>query len=139
MTRYALKNKDKQAQLDALSDVNKFSERLQISYEKQKDSNDGYVRVCFGRTLKIYTTIVDEFIVIIPKSEIEVIKDLKPYIWHMRDEWDGNPNGYPLVEHCEDEDIVEFFDLTSDDIAKTYLDAKTTHFMYIERPEVSNG
>ncbi len=68
----------------------------------------------------------------------KIIDDLNHYVWYEREKFDGNPNGYLLVERCEDEDGLDYFDLSEDGRAKTYLRLETTHFMYIEWPEVSN-
>lgn len=49
MTRYQLKDKKRQAQLDALCDENKFSERLDASSEAQFHDAKDYVYVEFGK------------------------------------------------------------------------------------------
>lgn len=142
MTRYALKDKERQAKLDALSDVNKFSEQLQKACNAQMGDRYYNVIVCFGDLYEPRDRIYGESHglqnrLVILKNDIEVIEDLKPYVWYPREKFDGNPNRYVLVERSDDED-EEFYDISNEDPSK-YLRAYSTHFMYIERPEVSNG
>lgn len=135
MTRYKLKDKVLQEKLDALSDENKFSERLQVICEKEILDGFDYINVCFG----ILSTGITKLSIHILKSEIEVIEDLKPNIWYTSQKFDGNPNRYVIVERIkyEDEDD-EFYGISEDDYGITHLGLSTTHFMYIERPEKSN-
>lgn len=147
MTIYGLKDKDRQAKLDALSDVNKFSERLSEDCEKAHIKGLDHVCVYFGKRVTIRNGIEGtqhrrfSMMVTIPMSEIEIAgpaEILKLNVWYPRDKFDGNPNKHLLVEHCVDEDGLSFFDLTEDGYAKTYLRSETTHFMYIEGLEVND-
>lgn len=135
MTRYALKDKVLQEKLDALSDENKFSERLQVICEKEILDDFDYIIVCFG----ILSIGITKLSIRILKSEIEVIEDLKPYVWYPSQKFDENPNRYVLVERTEDEDEDdELYDISEDDFGITHLGVGTTHFMYIQRPDKSN-
>lgn len=141
--RFALKDKARQAQLDALSDVNKFSEQFQIACKAQMSDRYYNVIVCFGDLQEPADRIYGESHglqnrLVILKEEIEVIEDLKPNIWHLREKFDGNPNRYVLVERIEYEDGDSFYRISKDDFGITHLGVGTTHFMYIERPEKSN-
>lgn len=135
MTRYALKDKVLQEKLDALSDEKKFSELLQATCEKEILDDFDYINVCFG----ILSNVITKLSIRILKSEIEVIEDLKPYVWYPSQKFDENPNRYVLVERIEDEDEdSSFYILSGDDYGITHLGFTTTHFMYIERLEKSN-
>lgn len=135
--KYALKDKERQAKLDALSDVNKFSERLQEACKNQMSNSYNTVTVCFGDLLVLDDRIYCESHVfqnrlVILKNDIEVIEDLKPYVWHSREKWDGNPNNYSVIEFDNDEPDL-FIGIRTNRLVNN-----TTHFMYIEQPEVSN-
>lgn len=133
MTKYKLKDKVLQEKLDALSDENKFSEQLQVTCEKEILDDFDFINVCFG----ILSNGITKGNIRIMKSEIEVIEDLKPYVWYPRQKFDSNPNRYVLVERIKDE-YDEFYDISADDYGITHLGFKVTHFMYIERLEKSN-
>lgn len=135
MTRYALKDKERQAKLDALSDVNKFSEQLQKACNAQMGDRYYNVIVCFGDLYEPRDRIYGESHglqnrLVILKNDIEVIEDLKPYVWHSREKWDGNPNNYSVIEFDNDEPDL-FIGIRTNRLVNN-----TTHFMYIERPEV---
>lgn len=139
MTRYALKDKARQERLDALCKVEKFSEQLQDACREHLGNNANFVNVHFGKIAlenveggKYYFS---EFNVRILKSDIEVIEDLKPYVWYPCEKFDGNPNGYVLVERIVNYDTVAFTICSK--MINSLMDV-STHFMYIERPEVSN-
>ena len=59
--------------------------------------------------------------------------ELKPYVWHPREKFDGNPKGYGVLEAGRDGELcgatVKPFNSLFD---------YTTHFMYIEPLEVEN-
>lgn len=137
MTRYALKDKARQERLDALCKVEKFSEQLQDACREHLGNNANFVNVHFGKIAlenaeggKYHFS---EFNVRILKSDIEVIEDLKPYVWHSREKWDGNPNNYSVIQFYNDEPDL-FIGIPTKSLGNS-----STHFMYIERPEVSNG
>lgn len=138
MTKYQLKDKARQAQLDVLSDVNKFSDRLQVACKREMRDDGDHIFVEFGKDRSWFLhknkVITDyEFSFRILKSEIEVIEDLKPYVWHSREKWDGNPNNYSVIQFHNDEPDL-FIGIPTKSLGNS-----STHFMYIERPEVSNG
>lgn len=137
MTRYALKDKARQERLDALCKVEKFSEQLQNACREHLGNNANFVNVHFG---KIALENVEggkyhfsEFNVRILKSDIEVIEDLKPFVWYPREKFDGNPNNYSVIQFDNDEPDL-FIGIPTKSLGNS-----STHFMYIERPEVSNG
>lgn len=137
--RFALKDKDRQAKLDSLCDENKFSEELQETCREKLGNNANFVCVHFGKialeNVEGGKNHFSEFYVRILKSDIEVIEDLKPYVWYPCEKFDGNPNGYVLVERIVNYDTVAFTICSK--MINSLMDV-STHFMYIERPEVSN-
>lgn len=136
--KYELEDKERQAKLDALSDVNKFSEQLQKACNAQMGDRYYTVTVCFGDLLVPDDRIYGESHgfqnrLVILKSDIEVLEDLKPYVWHSREKWDGNPNNYSVIQFHNDEPDL-FIGIPTKSLGNS-----STHFMYIERPKVSNG
>lgn len=131
MTRYKLKDKKRQTQLDALSDERKFSDQLQIECADKLSNASTLIAVPFGAVINGWA----EFVVRILKSEIEIVEDLKPGVWYPKWMFDGNPNGYLLIETYINSD---FYASHKEEHIHSLID-DTSHFMYIERPEVSNG
>ena len=68
----------------------------------------------------------------ISASDFEQIEELKPYKWHPAESWDGNPNGYWILNFFTDWSL----ELYTENIDK--LCDLTTHFMYIEPLEVED-
>ena len=70
----------------------------------------------------------------LPKDCFEEIEELKPYKWHERELFDGNPKGYWVLERTVD------LDSPLNDMPKRipYIRSKTTHFMYIEPLKVDD-
>lgn len=61
--------------------------------------------------------------------DFDIVENPKPYIWHKREDFDGNPKKYWIIERCED----SFFlidDKNPEDL--TCLMDTTTHFMFVE-------
>lgn len=138
MTRYVHKDKTRQEKLDALCEVEKFSEKLQEACKDQFSDDFNFVDVFFGSVatedgdgLKTDTF---EYSVRLLKDDIEVIEDLKPGVWYPREMFDGNPNGYLLIETYINSD---FYASHKEELIHSLID-DTTHFMYLERLEVSN-
>lgn len=71
------------------------------------------------------------------KAEAEVSNELEPYVWHKREVFDGNPNKYYLVEYDEAVNETLLSEEKEIDVG-TYLRKRTSHFMYLERPEMCN-
>lgn len=69
------------------------------------------------------------FVFSIPKDEFEEKKPLKPYVWYPVEEFDGNPNGYGLIEEDGDGDFTIWVDKEDTKSLMLY----TKRFMYIER------
>lgn len=128
MTKYIHKNKEF---FNALCNIfPSFSKRFQEACNIQIDNELNYVIIGRERVSK------DNFYwaVDIPKSDIEVKKDLKPYVWYDRSEFDENPNNYALVEKViDDYDYLLYTTINKINIHS--LCPATTKFMYIERPK----
>lgn len=126
-SKLELKDKELQAKLDDLSDQNKFSEELQRAV-----FNPGcdYIEVEFGEWRGPFMYFTSH----IPNSELEIIEeeiegDLKPYVWHKCDKWNGNPNNYAVI-------VRPTYDyLSQDKFRSSNLDEIVTHFMYVELKE----
>lgn len=79
-----------------------------------------------------YPSSISEFDALIQKSDIEVLEDLKPYVWYPREKFDGNPNNYSVIQFHNDEPDL-FIGIPTKSLGNS-----STHFMYIERPKVRN-
>lgn len=73
------------------------------------------------------------FNIIVHQHEIE--EEVEPYVWYEREKFDGNPNNYLLVERKTDigmdHNWCDIHNHTFHDLC-----SHTTHFMYIEKPEI---
>lgn len=65
-------------------------------------------------------------------EEAQESEELEPYKWHPAESWDGNPNGYWILNFFTDWSL----ELYTENIDK--LCDLTTHFMYIEPLELKN-
>lgn len=66
-------------------------------------------------------------------EDFEKVEVLKPNVWYERKEWDRNPKKYLVVERFHGGDEYE---VSYAETAKKFLLATTTHFMYLEEPQV---
>lgn len=130
--RFALKDKDRQAKLDSLCDENKFSEELQETCREKLGNNANFVCVHFGKIAlknaeggKYHFS---EFNVRILKSDIEVIENLKPNIWHPREKFDGNPEGLWMIQ-VDNKEPNAYLNWGCHRLAEC-----ATHFMYVVYP-----
>lgn len=121
--------KDKQFFDEACKLFPSFSKRFKEACERQMNDDSNYIIVSRGDCINYF-----HWSISIPKSDIEIKEDLKPYVWYKRSEFDKNPNNYALVEKFEDNDGY-LLCTTIDKITIHSLLSTTTEFMYIERPE----
>lgn len=63
------------------------------------------------------------------ENDFEEAEELKPYVWHTRDKWDGNPHNYLIVE-IDDDNFGQLYPYE-----RNCLCTHTSKFMYIERAE----
>lgn len=124
MTKYIHKNKEF---FDALCNVfPSFSKRFQEACSIQIDNKLKYVTVERERVSE------DNFYwaIDIPKSNIEVVKELKKNIWYSADKFDGNPNGYIFLQRIK---WAHNFYYSGDNYHNS-LHSDCTHFMYLDPP-----
>jgi len=119
-TKYKLKDQEKFKKLCEL--FPRFEESFQKCCEKYFN-DDAYIGVHVSNLESLY------WCVTIPKEDIEVVEDLKPYVWYPSEKFDGNPNNYILVEDDESS-VWEISACKGCGDAKLILH-KTTRFMYL--------
>lgn len=68
--------------------------------------------------------------IVIPKADIKIIEELKPYVWYKREKFDGNPNNYDLIERNYDYSLILGYPGKSN--RSGVLNLNTEWFMYIE-------
>lgn len=103
-----------------------FSKRFQDAREEQWE--DGCLSIAVNRSG------VEDFFwhIEIPKTDIEKI-ELKPYKWYPREEFDGNPNNYWIVEQVHWSKTVKKVEIYH--IQVKHLHHASKKFMYIEPAE----
>lgn len=118
MKKYTLKDKDRYAAL--VKALDNFEESLNESCNVQINDGSGYgiVKNTYGR-----------WELNIKNDEIEIKEVLKPYIWYNREEFDGNPNNYILIEKDARGDL----DISKDICLVKGISVDAIEFMYIER------
>lgn len=127
MTKYI--HKDKQFFNEACKLFPSFPKRFKEACEKQMNDDSNYIIVSRGDCISYF-----HWSISIPKSDIEIKKELKPYVWYNSSEFDNNPNDYVLVEVYGEGD--DYFVCTTVNKSSIHsLFSTTTKFMYIERPE----
>lgn len=127
MTQYI--HKDKQFFNEACKLFPSFTKRFKAACKSQMNDDSGFILVersdCSG---------FFHWSICIPKSDIEVKEDIKPYVWYDRSEFDDNPNDYALVEMYGGGD--DYFLCTTINKSSVHsLFSTTKKFMYIKRPE----
>ena len=68
------------------------------------------------------------------QDDFEVVDELKPCVWYPREEFDGNPNEYLLVEVIRNGESYRT-SFCKDDLDSLCFGA--THFMYLEKPNAT--
>ena len=94
-----------------------------------------YIETEATRDLKYYWTIAEEESVFnkqvdfrLMVNDFEEVEELKPNVWYTKEDFDGNPKNYWIIERYKYGGLV----LTSDPMYLDSLEDQTTHFMLVE-------